>query len=307
MITSFFSKSKPINFIVGFFIIGIACLFSFFKLQNHPIGINSILKFMVFFIGSYFSMLIVNFVSTKNGLTQTTNFEIVLYGLFLLMVPQATDNLAVILANIFLLFSARRLISLRSQKNVKKKLFDAAFWITVAMLCYPWSALFILLVPVSIFLYTENKLRHWLIPITAIISVLLISYSISFFMDFDLLIHLFKKSRISFDFSAYNTIQFLIALTVLLSFGLWSFLFYIKNIKSKKKALRPAFYIIIWASILSFLILILAPQKTGAEFLFMFAPLAIIISNYLEIVKEKWFKEVFFSVLLIVPFVLLFL
>ncbi|TBN16748.1 LTA synthase family protein [Hyunsoonleella pacifica] len=248
-----------------------------------------------------------NFVSTKNRLTQTNNFEIILYGLFLLMVPQTTDSLWITLANVFLLLSIRRLISLRSQKNIKKKLFDAAFWITIAMVCYFWAALFFLLVPVAIFLYTENKLRNWLIPITAIISVLLISYCTSFLVEYDLLAHLSRKSKISFDFSVYNTIQFLVALTVLFSFGLWSFLFYIKNINSKKKALRPALYIIIWTLVLSFIILVIAPKKTGVEFLFIFAPLAIVISNYVEIIKEKWFKEVFFSILFLVPFVLLFL
>ncbi|TBN00172.1 hypothetical protein EYD45_14625 [Hyunsoonleella flava] len=211
------------------------------------------------------------------------------------------------MANIFLLFSLRRLISLRSQKNVKKKLFDAAFWIAIATLCYSWAALFFLLIPIAIFLYTDNKLRNWLIPITALIAVMLIAFSVCFFLKYDLIAHILNGFQMSFDFSVYNTVQFLVVLTVLLSFGFWSLLFYIKNINFQKKALRPAFYIIIWTTVLSFCLLIIAPKKTGGEFLFMFAPLSIIISTYIEIIREKWFKEVFFSILLLVPVVLLFL
>ncbi|GAL65285.1 hypothetical protein JCM19301_3745 [Jejuia pallidilutea] len=94
---------------------------SFFTIQNNTINLNAILNVSALFVGSCFAMLVLNFVSGKNSLTQTNNFEIVLYGLFLLMIPQTTASLKLILANIFLLFSLRRLISLRSQKEVKKK------------------------------------------------------------------------------------------------------------------------------------------------------------------------------------------
>ncbi len=307
MITSIFNKSKPINFIIVFFIILLASSISFFKIESNTINLNSFLVFVSLFIGAYFAMLVLNFVSGKNSLTQSNNFEIVLFGFFLLMVPQTTASLKLTLANIFLLFSLRRLISLRSQKNIKKKLFDAAFWVTLAALCYSWAMLFIILIPIAIFLYTDNKLRNWLIPLTGIVVVLLISYCICFLMNYDLVTSVINNFKVSFDFSPYNTVQFLITLTVLFSFGLWSLIFYIKNINLKKKSFRPAFYIIIWTVIISFLILIIAPQKSGQEFLFIFAPLAIIIATYVEVIREKWFKEVFFLILIAVPVIFLFL
>jgi hypothetical protein len=307
MITRIFSKSKPINLIIVFFIIAIACTVSFFTIQNNTINLNAILNVSALFVGSCFAMLVLNFVSGKNSLTQTNNFEIVLYGLFLLMIPQTTASLKLILANIFLLFSLRRLISLRSQKEVKKKLFDAAFWMSVAALFYSWTVLFFILVPVTIFLYTDSKPRNWLIPLTAILAVLLIAYSVCFLMGYNLMYYVLDGFKISFDFSVYNTPRFLIGLTVLLSFGLWALLFYVKNINLKKKSFRPAFYIIICTLLLSFFILVIAPQKSGSEVLFMFAPLAIIISSYIEIIREKWFKEVFFAILFLTPIIVLFL
>jgi hypothetical protein len=99
----------------------------------------------------------------------------------------------------------------------------------------------------------------------------------------------------------------LVAITLLISFGIWSSIFYLKNIKNKKKALRTSFRLIIITAVIAFLIVVQAPIKNGSEFLFLFAPLAIIITNYIEIIKEKWFKEVFLSVLIITPFILLLL
>ncbi|MFS4483538.1 DUF6427 family protein [Hyunsoonleella sp. 2307UL5-6] len=307
MITSIFTKSKPINFIIVFFIILLACAVSFFRIENHTINLNDTLTFTALISGVYLSMLVLNFVSSKNKLTQTNSFEIILFGLFLLMVPQTTTSLKLTLANIFLLFGLRRLISLQSEKHIKKKLFDAAFWITLATLFYSWVVLFVILIPVAIYLYTDNKIRNWIIPLTGIGAVYVIAFCICFFLNYDLVASIVSSFQVSFNFSVYNTVQFLIALTVLFSFGFWSLLFYIKNINLKKKAVRPAFYIIIWTVTLSFLLLVIAPKKTGGEFLFMFAPLAIIIANYIEVIGEKWFKELFFLILLIVPVILLFL
>jgi hypothetical protein len=307
MITSIFSKSKPINFIVVFFIITIACARSFTKIESDTTNINTVLIFIALFLCSYFSMLVLNFVSSKNNLTQTNSLEIILYGVFILMIPQTTASLKLTLANVFLLFSIRRLISLHSQKNIKKKLFDAAFWIGVSTLFYSWSILFFVLIPVAIRLFTDNTLRNWLIPLVSIITVFVIWYCLCFLCSYDAIGYLYHGFQVSLDFSAYNSIQFLVASTLLFSFGFWSLLFYIKSINKKKKALRPAFYLIIWAVAIAFLLLVIAPEKTGGEFLFMFAPLAIIIANYIEIIREKWFKEVFFTVILLVPIALLLL
>jgi hypothetical protein len=55
----------------------------------------------------------------------------------------------------------------------------------------------------------------------------------------------------------------------------------------------------------AFMVVIFAPEKDGSEFLFMFAPLAIIITNYIEVIQEKWFKELFLLLLILVPFAIL--
>ena len=111
----------------------------------------------------------------------------------------------------------------------------------------------------------------------------------------------------SYNYSNYNTMQYLIAITMLFSFGVWASIFYVKLVQKKKKTFRPSFKIIFIYVIIAFITAILSPQKNGSEFLFLFAPLAVIMGNYIESIKEKWFKELFVSVLLVVPFLLLML
>ncbi|WP_303316551.1 DUF6427 family protein [Flavivirga abyssicola] len=307
MITSIFSKSKSINFIIVFFIMLLAFIIARVKLINEPITLVFILKQIILLLVCYISVLLLDFIVSKNNLTKKNNYEILLFSLFLLLIVQTTISTEIILSNFFVLLGLRRTMSLRSPKNVKKKLFDAAFWIAIASLFYFWTILFFALILVTLILYTDNTLRHWIMPFIGVVTVFVISISTSIIV-YDSFFEIFNISpKISYDFSNYNSIRFLVAITLLLSFGIWSSIFYLQNIKKQKKAFRASFKIIMIAVVITFLIVIQAPEKNGSEFLFMFAPLAIIITNYIEIIQEKWFKEVFLSLLIIVPFITLLL
>lgn len=307
MITSIFSKSRPINFIIVFFIVLIAFLVARIGFVKMPITIAFVFKQVVLFGVCYGSILLLNFIVSKNNLTNKNNYEILLFSLFLLMVYQTTSNVNIIFSNFFIMLGLRRIISLRSQINVKKKLFDAGFWIAIAALFYFWAILFFALILVSLLLYSETKINHWIIPFIGVITVFLINIGVSIIFN-DSFFGWFKSfPEVSYDLSSYNSIQYLVAITLLLSFGIWSSIYYIKRIKQKKKAFRASFNTILFAGLIALVIIILASKKDGSEFLFAFVPLSIIITNYIEIIEEKWFKEIFLSVLILVPFILLFL
>ena len=307
MITSIFSKSKPLNFIIVFFITFLAFVIANLELLTVPVTAEYILKQVILFFVCYVSILVLNFVVSKNGLTLNNNYEILLFSLFLLAISQTTLNTNILFANLFILLSLRRILSLRSQISIHKKLFDAAFWIAIATLFYFWAILFFVLILVSLILYSDNKINHWVIPFAGLVTVFLILLCVSIIWH-DSFFEIFKSlPEVSYDFNSYNSPKYLIAITMLFSFGLWSSIFYVKSIKQKKKALRPSFNVILVTGVIAFSIIVFAPEKDGSEFLFMFTPLAIIITNYLENIPEKWFKEVFLSVLILVPFILLLL
>lgn len=307
MITSFFTKSKPINFTIVFFITLLAFIVFNIKYVKTPITVSYFLNQSFLFFVSYTSILVLSFIVGKNSLTQRSNFEIVLYSLFLLTLSQTVSNPNIVYANFFVLLGYRRLISLRSQIHVNKKLFDAAFWIGIATLFYFWAILFFLLILVTLLLYTDNNLKHWLIPFSGLITIFLLSICVLIIL-YDSFFEIFNSfPEVSYSFSSYNSKEYIIAITMLFSFGIWASIFYFKNIKQKKKALRPSFYLVLVAVTIATAIIVLAPNKNGSEFLFAFAPLAIIMANYIEIIEEKWFKEVFLSVIILVPFIILLL
>lgn len=305
MLTSFFNKSKPINFIIVFFITLLAFIIARIQLINKDLSFEFLLRQIGLLIICNVSVLLLNFIASKNNLTHKNSYEILLFSSFLLLIPQTTSVGNVLISNFFVLLALRRLISLRSQKDEKKKLFDAAFWIGIAALFYFWSILFFALIMLTPILYSDNRIRNWIIPFMGIFVVFIIGSATSVLLYDDFFKIFSLSTEVSYDFSNYNSVKYMVAITLLFSFGIWSSIFYLQNIKKKKKMFRAPFKIIILAAFIGFLLVIHVSEKNGSEFLFLLAPLSIIIANYIEIIQDKWFKEVFLSILILVPFMLL--
>lgn len=307
MITSIFSKSKPINFIIVFFITLIAFLQAIVLYNTEVITTTFVIKKVLLFIAIYFSVLLLNFIVTKNGLAQKNNFEILIFSLLILILPQTTHKVDLVVSNLFILLALRRLFSLYSKKDTKKKLLDAAILITIASLFYAWAFLFFICIFFALIVYKITDLKNVLIPFIGSLACYLILQSASVIINNTFYILPYKEILPSLDFSHYNSTRYIVGLTLLLSLSLWSSFFYLKAINKKMKKIRPALILLFIVSIIALIIAIFSPVKSGSEFLFLFAPLAVIIANYLEMIEEKWFKEVFVSIFVIVPIVLLLL
>lgn len=305
MITSIFNKSKPINFVIVFFIMLIAFTKANLPLFKESMSITTFFGHTALFFLCCFLILTFNFIVSKNSLTQNNHYHILLFGLFFLMLPKSTIDKDILFANLFVLLGLRKVLSLRTESHSKTKLFDAAFWFAIASLFYFWAILFFILIFSTLILYADKRIKNWIIPFVALATVFVISISISI-VFYDGFFDIFNLSTgISYNYNNYNTPQYLIAITMLVSFGVWASIFYVKILKKKKKAFRPSFKVIFMAVIIAFVILVISPQKNGSEFLFLFAPLSIVVTNYIESIDEKWFKELFLAILIVVPLILL--
>lgn len=307
MIASIFNKSKPINFVIVIVITILTFVFASYNLIPDTLSIGLIAMESLVLSISMFTIFLLNFIVVKNKLIEQSSYHILLYCLFLAMIPVVLISVKVLLANVFILLAIRRIISMRSQINVKMKLFDAAFWIAIATLFHFWAIIFFALIFVALFLFSDNRIKNWIVPFLGLTTVLLfvISYHL---VRYDTIEGLFSYlPRLNFDFGSYNSIKLIVACTLLLSFGLWATIFYVKKINSTLKVFQPSHKIIIAAVVIALGIVILTEEKTSGEFIFLFAPLSVIITNYIETIEENWFKEVFLSVLVLAPIVLLFL
>lgn len=307
MITRIFNKSKPINFVIVIIIIFLAFLFVNITETNDGISITNLLERSALFLVSIFSVFLLNFIVVKNKLLNQSSYHILLFSLFLALLPITLISSKILISNVFILIALRRLISLRTQKNTKKKLFDASLWIGVASIFYFWAILFFVLMFIALFLYSDNKIKDWIISFTGLLTVLLLS------ICFNLVVYNNLESLYShipsfnFELNNYNSIRLIASITIILSFSLWSTIFYIRVIKSKLKIFKPPHKIIVATLIIALAVVVFSDRRTSGEFVFIFAPLAIITSNYIESINEKWFKDFFIATLVLAPLVISFL
>ena len=305
MITSVFSKSKPINFIIVAIYVSLLFVvtnYSLFVLDMHS-GLAALFKWLI----TLFLVFLLDFIVSKNNLTQRNSYAILVFALLLGIFPEALRHTDLLLSNLFIVFSLRRLISLHTKLNIKKKLFDAAFWIALATLFYFWSILFFVLVIVALIYYSQNDFKNVIVPFigTATVLILLLVYNIIMYDVY------FKPSDferyLSLDFTAYNTKASILKLTVLFSTFVWTLFYYFRIIPDKNKKLKPSYFIIAWASVIALLIAVISPIKNGSEYLFLLVPFSIIMANYMEMLSERWFKQIFVALLIVTPIISLLL
>jgi hypothetical protein len=105
--------------------------------------------------------------------------------------------------------------------------------------------------------------------------------------------------------------------TVILAFYIWTGVYRILKLSAVSLKEKSNYLLMLYVSLISLLTALMGPEKTGAEILFVLAPISIIAANYIEgfemdrfvekDVSEFWFKEVMMWLVVILPFVFLFL
>ena len=142
MLTRYFSTSKPIHLVlIGLILLLLFVFTNLNGLFNFSESLKALSEWLTLVV-LLFSFLVFAFFASKNNLTASTSYKFLFYLLFVMLLPQCLKNNNILIANMFVLLAMRRIISLRTQKNIYKKLLDAALWICIASLFYFWSFLF---------------------------------------------------------------------------------------------------------------------------------------------------------------------
>jgi hypothetical protein len=292
MITSFFNKSKPNNYIIIFFLVLLGFIIAIFKYNTLPFNTFNSLKLIFNFGLTYLSIFVLNFVVKRNSLTKENTYAVLVYCIALLLFPQVFLNVKIIISNLFIILALRRLLSLSSQKNTIKKLFDFGVLITIAALFNHWAICGFAFVFFTLLYYPEKRFNYWIIPFLGVLSVSTIVYTFYLyfperFPDLDFILYYSWLS-----FTTYNW-QINLAVILLLLFSLYGLLFYISGIQKKKRIKQPAFYLVVFSFLILIFISVIQPLKTVSELLFVFMPLAIVGANVLESKRLKLINEIF--------------
>ncbi|HET8886315.1 MAG TPA: DUF6427 family protein [Salinimicrobium sp.] len=307
MLTSFFNKSKPIQFlVVGLYMTIFYCFANFSNINVETDVFWYLKKFggLIVFLST---MIVIQFFIRRSEFTKNRTYKIFLFATFTAMFPVLLQNTDLIFANLFVVMGLRRLVELRTSRFVKEKIFDAVFWICIASLFSFWTVAFILIVYCGILLHAAQNFRHWLIPILSFLAVTLLvnSFYLLIFDRFFTISDWYQNAN--FDFAAYRNFEILIPVSLLLALLLWSLPYFLNVLRTSSAIAKPSLIVILLYLITSVFIGVFSFLKNGSEVIYFLVPLAVIVATYINKLDDQWFKEVLLVLLCLLPLLLLFI
>jgi len=315
MLTSFFGKSNPINYLILGLFLSVGFIAAIFKDILPFSRASEIGAALAFFLLLVFGLLLLDFVIKRNNLTGKNTYGIFVFTLFAFQLPVIYANPQIIWAAIFLMLASRRFLSLKSDKNIEKKILDASFYISIAGLFFPWCWLFFGVLYIAVFLNTAVQMRYLIIPIVGLLTVFILKTTYHFLVDDSFNWFFIYWLETSFNFGAYNSLALLITILLITLFIIWMGNMRLVRIPKLQRKDRSNAWLILISLLATVFIAVFGNIKTGAELLLPAFPLAIISANYIEVNEDAgrvkafdfWFKELLMWFLLIISVVLIFL
>ncbi|WP_421813335.1 DUF6427 family protein [Flagellimonas sp.] len=291
MISSFFGKTKPINYIV----LAILLFLFYFTDVFFQIGeqrINQVIALeLLLFTVLLFSVFTINQIVRAEKATESNSYAMLF---FLLLIVTFSDELVlqyVIFANFFLLLAFWRILSVKSIRNVKQKIFDASLLITIASLFYDWALAFMFLVFFVIGVYDRRTFKNWLVPFLGMATIFFLTFtflqlkgSLNFFEEhYQFSLGLFTTKSF-FQVLNIKTLIYLI-LTIIVSVLVFVRL---RNTSGGKLLLLRIVFLIF---VLGTGIILFTPAD-ASPVIITFFPAAVFFTNYFEAIAKRKLQEV---------------
>lgn len=291
MITSVFSKSRPINYVLVTTLLVLCFLLFQFQSNFSTITAFEVVKKFVLLLLLIGSLLVTNFITKRNGLSKDNSYTFLLFFVFLILFPKTLSNSSLIISNVFILLAFRRLISLQSLKSPKEKIFDASIWIFTASLFHFWAVLFIILVFVSIIFHVSRDYRNWIIPFIAFFTVAIVAILSILIFDTTLLNNFVAQISIDFDFKYIKTLFQNIALAIYIFISMLALVTMVLMLQRKSLNMQASYKKIILGYLIGLVVFFISPDKDNSSLIFTFVPVSIMLTNYLETIEKYWIKE----------------
>ncbi len=283
MLANFFSKSKPVTFIVLFFLF-LSYFFStvFLKDLSFIAATKELFLFMVVFS-------VYNFIILKNDVTSDNSFAFLFYVILIGFFIKNIQIDTLFYANVTTFLFLRKVYSLQTKKNIVQKLFDGAIWLGISFILEPFTLVFISLFYIT--LYLNNKLTYQtlLIPIFGFVAPVFLYFTFCFWYDIE-----FVFFQNNFDWTSYLNFDFYLndsyffSLIFIGVFTLIAVLLKTPSTLSILNRFRRKWILILSHLFLAGIIFVLIPNKTGNESLFLLFPSSIVLANGIEIFERKW-------------------
>ncbi|WP_228236666.1 DUF6427 family protein [Allomuricauda sp. M10] len=303
MISSFFGKTKPI---VHFVLVLLLLLFYFGRIVFFNDGTDFLKDFpleLLAFGVLILVIVVINQIVRFEKITDFNSFAMLFFVLFAIAFSEEFDQKNAIFTSFFLLLALWRLLSIKSIKNVKHKIFDASLLIALASLFYDWALLFLVLVFVVINMYDRTTFKNWLVPFLGVATIFVLTFTILKVTDsLD-----FFQSHYKFSVSFLEAYSFLQVLNVkaLVYFILMVSIAFLVFLRMRSVGGGKLLHLrILFLALVFGLLITLVTPVDESPVVITFFPAAIFLTNYVEAIKRTKLQEAIMIVCMLLAFLL---
>ena len=305
MLANFFGKSNPVNFIVIFSIfLGFYLTNSISSISLATLNFSLVLEYilmLIFFLVFFFFF---NFILSKNKLTLYNSYGFLIFVLLFGFFPDTMSSRHELFLNILVLIYLRRVYSLRSGKDLYKKIFDSGFWLGVLFLIAPKTVLFGILLFLSIWLFQKINFRTLLIPCLGFLAPLICFATYCFWFDQteEFIASFFWYAN--YNFELFTDSSIFIPTIVLGTLVLISILVKTPKVISISGNYRNYWILILFNLFIAITILLIQNTLNESQLILLFFPISVILTNWLESIQKPFLKNIFIAALLCTPIIL---
>ena len=293
MISSFFGKTKPINYIVlAIFLFLFYAIHIFTGLVDS--NIDEVIPLELFkFAVLLLMVFIINQIVKTEKVTEYNSFGMFIFTLLVIAFSEELDHTNALYANLFLLLAIWRLLSVKSIRNAKHKIFDASLLIAIASLFNDWAMIYMVLVFMVINMYDRHNFKNWLVPFIGLATILVLAFtilkvtgSLEFFGEHYQFSIGFLKAA---SFSEILNVKALLFYVIVLILAILVFI-RLRNIGGGKLLMLR---ILLIAFLLGVVMTLMTPVNKSPV-LITFFPATVFMVNYFEEIKKPKLKEAVF-------------
>ncbi|RIV72548.1 DUF6427 family protein [Flagellimonas aequoris] len=303
MISSFFGKTKPIVH----FVLGILLLLFYFSRIFFIAGEKSFFEEFPWELLAFGVLLLVIFIIHQivrtEKLTDFNSYAMLFFALLAIAFSEEFEQKNAIFTNLFLLLALWRLLSIKSVKNVKHKIFDASLLIALASLFYDWALVFLVLIFVVINMYDRKTFKNWLVPLLGVATIFVLTFTtlkVLGSLDFFERHYQFTLSFLeAYSFLQVLNVKALVYFILVLIIAILVFL----RMRSVGGGKLLHLRILFLALVFGILITLFTPVDESPV-LITFFPASVFLANYFEAIKRPKLQEVVLILCLLLSFLL---
>ena len=300
MITSVFSKSKPINFVLCVVVVLAYFVMHLFSAEKQ-IHLDMLTKEILVFFLLIFSLFMVDFIIKKNVLTQKNDFALLFITIFLGWFPSIFSHVPIVAIFVLVLLAFRRIVSLRTLNKVKQKLFDASMYISLAMLFDSWAILYFIVIYLAIILFVSSDYRNWLIPILVYAGIIVLYFMYQYIVGQELFTDQLFSWKLTIAYPITSTKTILLHTAILLLFAV-SFVVFLAKYKTFSSQKKLAFLLTQILFFVGIFYVVFSQNTTQIPEIVLLFPLAVSMANLLQNIDNKRMSNSLLILLMIVSF-----